>query len=150
MALKIETYKITTNSGKVSTYFGHPLAFLTDEEKKELDSIGYTGKTTDGIKVSRVDYLNSLGKGTFTITCVRIDNGDFSEDFIISRVVEVENNKNHIKFCVTYTMRKPDGNLEDKYENFEEKELALQCYEKLLCDEKLYTANFCEVIETTG
>lgn len=90
MAIKIETYKVTTNSGKVSTYFGHPLTFLTDEEKKELDSIGYTGKTTDGIKVSREDYLNSLGKGTFAITWIRSDNGDFSEHFVFVRAFEVK------------------------------------------------------------
>jgi len=59
-------------------------------------------------------------------------------------------NKSHIKFCVAYTMRTLDDRLEDKFENFEEKELALRRYEQLLCEERLYTANFCEVIETTG
>lgn len=153
MALKRpEIFRISTAMGKVCCMNGkHPLYFLSKEEQEELDTIGYTGgKNSKGEKTNRESYLNSLDKGAFAVICVRGDNGDFSEDFIISRVVEAENNKNNIKFCVTYTMRKPDGNLEDKYENFEEKELALQCYEKLLCDEKLYTANFCEVIETTG
>lgn len=152
MALKRpEIFRISTGMGKVYCMGGkHPLYFLSREEQEELDTIGYTGKNSKGERTNRESYLNSLDKGAFAVTRVRSDNGDFSEEFIIARTVEAENNKSHIKFCVTYTMRKFNGNLEDKFENFEEEEPALHRYEELLSDEKLYTANFCKVIETTG
>lgn len=152
MALKRpEIFRISTAMGKVYCMSGkHPLYFLSKEEQEELDTIGYTGKNSKGERTNRESYLNSLDKGAFAVTCVRGDNGDFSEDFIISRVVEAENNKSHIKFCVAYTMHTLDGRLESNFENFEDKEIALQRYEKLLCDERLYMASFCEVIETTG
>ena len=69
-------------------------------------------------------------------------------------------NESHIKFCVAYTLRsdinlckfKRLKNNEDKdfFNNFEDKEDALKFYEELLINPLLYTANFCEVIETTG
>lgn len=72
--------------GKVTTFFGHPLVFLNDDEKKELDTIGYSGKTSKGKRISRESYLNSLDKGEFDITQTKRDSGDFSEAFIIVKV----------------------------------------------------------------
>lgn len=85
-------------------------------------------------------------------------------------------NDSHIKFCVAYTIRKEiktesiaifseekdnseittylrkTKEFEDHFNNFEEeeKEKALCFYESLLIRPDVYTANFCEVIETTG
>ncbi len=82
--MKVNTYKIETAMGRICEYFGHPLHFLSDKEKADLDTIGYTGKL-GGVKMSRESYLNSLGKGTFNITQTKFDDGSFSEEFIISR-----------------------------------------------------------------
>lgn len=78
----IETFKIKTGMGKCR----EKLPFLSEEEMKELDSIGYSGKTTKGERMSRVGYLNSLNKGEFDIKQTKHDNGDFLEEFIIVRV----------------------------------------------------------------
>jgi hypothetical protein len=82
--MALETFTIETSMGKVSTFFGHPLHFLSDQEKENLDEIGYSGKL-NGVKTSRSEYLNSLGKGEFSISRTKSDNGDFSEAFIVSR-----------------------------------------------------------------
>jgi len=60
-----------------------PLPFLTEDERAEFDSIGYSGKTRDGRKCSRLEFLNSLGRGEFSIQQTRFDNGDFTEEFTI-------------------------------------------------------------------
>ena len=89
MAKKInkpEIYRITTGMGKVMLWGGHPLSFLTDKEKDNLDEIGYTGKLK-GEKMSRERYLNSLGKGSFSVEMTKSDDGDFTEEFIIARSV---------------------------------------------------------------
>jgi hypothetical protein len=80
----LETFTIKTSMGKVSTLFGHPLHFLSDQEKENLDEIGYSGKLNE-VKTSRSEYLNSLGKGEFLINRTKADNGDFREVFIVSR-----------------------------------------------------------------
>lgn len=85
--MKIQQIKIDTCMGKVSTFFGNPLSFLSDEEFKNFNEIGYTGKL-NGIRISREDYLNSLNKGTFDVTQTKWDNGDFSESFNIVRVTK--------------------------------------------------------------
>jgi len=82
---KIETYNIRTGLGKVNG--GDSLSFLTDEEAKELDTIGYTGKGNDGIRTTRLDFLNRLGKGEFKVNQTQRDSGDFSEAFTITRVL---------------------------------------------------------------
>lgn len=82
--MALETFRIETAMGRVSTFFGHPLHFLSEQEKKNLDEIGYSGKL-NGEKTSRTHYLNSLGKGKFEILQIKWDNGDFREVFIISR-----------------------------------------------------------------
>lgn len=76
-------FNFTTALGKV---IGRNLfSFLSDEEFEELNSIGYSGKTTKGIKMSREDYLNSLGKGQFLILQIKHDKGDFVEEFVLTK-----------------------------------------------------------------
>jgi hypothetical protein len=87
MATTIKNYKFDTASGSVTTCFGHPLDFLTDVEKENLDEIGYTDKLNN-IRTSRVEYLNSLNKGQFSITQTKWDKGDFNESFVLSRVYD--------------------------------------------------------------
>jgi len=81
---KSEIYDIDTNSGKCV----RPLPFLTENEQENFDSIGYSGKTLDGKKMSRSEYLNSLNKGNYSIIQTKFDHGDFSESFTIVKVVE--------------------------------------------------------------
>ena len=76
---KIDTYHITTGMGK---YLGE-LPFLTKAELEEFNSIGYSGKTHEGLSISREDYLNCLGKGEFQVTQTKFDDGSFKEAFTI-------------------------------------------------------------------
>jgi hypothetical protein len=62
------------------------LAYLTDEQQKQLDEIGYTGKL-NGERIEREDFLNTLNIGTFQVNQTKFDNGDFCEKFQITRVV---------------------------------------------------------------
>lgn len=89
MAIKIDTYRVETGCGQVSTYFGHPLKnILSEDERKKLDEIGYTGKL-NGVRTSRTEYLNTLNKGTWSIEQTKRDSGDFSEAFIFIRAYNV-------------------------------------------------------------
>lgn len=81
----IKTNRIQTCMGKI-TPWGDQLNYLTEEEKKELDVIGYTGKNSKGEKTSREAYLNSLGKGEFEVEQLKFDSGDFCEEFMVVRV----------------------------------------------------------------
>lgn len=81
----INTFCITTGTGK---YFGK-LPFLSETELEEFNSIGYSGKTTKGIKITRQNYLNSLNKGEFQVIQTTFDNGSFEEEFIIVWVTEL-------------------------------------------------------------
>lgn len=63
----------------------NPLYFLSENEKDEMDTIGYTGKNHAGKKISFENYLNSLNKGDFTVRQTKFDNGDFSEEYTIAR-----------------------------------------------------------------
>lgn len=75
----IKTFEISTGMGK---YFGK-LPFLSETELEEFNSIGYSGKTTKGVKMSRESYLNSLNKGEFQVRQTKFDNGSFEESFFI-------------------------------------------------------------------
>jgi hypothetical protein len=75
----INTFHITTGMGK---YFGK-LPFLSEIELEDFNSIGYSGKTIKGKKISRENYLNSLNKGKFQITQTKFDDGSFEERFTI-------------------------------------------------------------------
>jgi len=87
--MKIEEYEITTGMGII--YHGISiLTFLNVDELAELNNIGYTGKKIDGIKCTRTEYLNSLGKGKFSVQQTKYDNGDYSEAFTIVRTIEDE------------------------------------------------------------
>jgi hypothetical protein len=82
--MALETFTLETSMGEVVQNFGHPLHFLTEQEKKDLDQIGYSGKL-NGVETSRTEYLNSLDKGEFSITQTKRDNGNFIEKFVVSR-----------------------------------------------------------------
>ncbi len=56
----------------------------------------------------------------------------------------------HIKYCVAYTETKKDGKHIDSFKNFETKKEALDFYNEVLQKDDLYTANLCEVIDSTG
>lgn len=80
--MEISSHVVTTGMGK-----GHSiLKFLSDVEVKNLDSIGYSGKNLKSEKINRQRYLNTLGKGQFQVEQTKIDTGDFSEKFLITRV----------------------------------------------------------------
>lgn len=82
--MKIETYLIRTVMGKL---YMSSLPFLSTTEHDEFDQIGYSGETHQKLKMSSEQYLNSLGKGTFQVTQTKYDNGDFTENFTIVRVI---------------------------------------------------------------
>jgi len=84
--MSIETYNIKTALGKV-TLGGDQLNFLTEKEKEEFDSIGYSGCKLNGERISRLNYLNSLNKGEFEFEQTKLDNGNFIEKFLIVRVI---------------------------------------------------------------
>jgi hypothetical protein len=83
--MAITQHRFTTHSGKVSTFFGHPFHFLSEKEKEDFDEIGYTGRL-NGVKTTWVQYLDSLGIGSFDIEQLKFDNGDFSEEYMLVRV----------------------------------------------------------------
>ena len=82
--MALETYQFETSMGEVRANFGHPLDFLSEQEKKDFDQVGYSRKL-NGKPTSRTEYLNSLGKGEFTLLQIKWDNGDFTEGFVLSR-----------------------------------------------------------------
>lgn len=77
----IEQHKIRTSMGASDRH----LEFLSTEEMKEFDYIGYSGKTLNGVPMSWVEYLNSLNKGYFSVSQTKSDRGDFVEEFMIVR-----------------------------------------------------------------
>jgi len=80
----MQQYKIQTAMGQVMTTFGHPLKnILTGQEIENLDKVGYTGKWK-GKKTTMVDYLNSLGKGLFTIEVLNINSSEFTAEYMIA------------------------------------------------------------------
>jgi len=83
--MEIETYHIETVMGSV-TKNGRSLPFLTKKELKNLNQIGYSGKLMNK-KISKSEYLNSLNKGQFQVTQTKWDNGSFTEEFTIVRVI---------------------------------------------------------------
>lgn len=87
----IQTYKIQTSMGKV-TPFKQTLDFLNPEQRDEFDTIGYTGKNSNGVKMGRVEYLNSLNPKTeqFEMEQTKYDNGNFLEEFIVIRVIKAQ------------------------------------------------------------
>lgn len=82
----INTFRISTAMGSLT--MGSELPFLSEEETVEFDSIGYSGKKTNGEKMSRTEYLNSLNKGEFEVELLKRDNGNLIERFLIVQVVK--------------------------------------------------------------
>jgi hypothetical protein len=82
--MSIEIYNIETCMGKL--YYSD-LPFLSKEEKEEFNKIGSTGKNSNGEKSGYLSFLNGLGKGEFAIQMTKWDDGDFSEKYIIVRVI---------------------------------------------------------------
>lgn len=80
----IETFNISTSMG---TCFKQ-IPYLTPDELNEFNNIGYSGKNFKNEKISRVEYLNSLNKGTFNIYQTKHDGGDFIEEFLIIRAYD--------------------------------------------------------------
>jgi len=99
--MAIQTDIITTNQGYLT---GNIPQYLSDDEIICLNCIGHSGKDLDGYKTNRVDYLNSLGKGEFSIEKTKFDNGDFREEFIITRGREVQ--KTEFNTTITTEMLK--------------------------------------------
>jgi len=85
--MAIEIHNIVTNSGYLSSFYDK-LNFLTEEEIKEFNCIGYSGKNSKGEESNFSKYLNSLNKGEFQVEKTKHDNGDFSEKFTIVRVTK--------------------------------------------------------------
>lgn len=79
-------YDIRTSLGKIDNEL--ELDFLNENQINELNSIGYSGKNTKGEKISRIEYLNSLNKGEFTIKQLEFDNGTFRERYLITRYIK--------------------------------------------------------------
>ena len=88
--MPIENYSVTTAMGKIHSSSSDPLNFLTPREIENFNEIGYTGKTLEGQKMSRLQYLNSLGKGEFKIIHLHQNNSEFTEKMEIIRVSPVE------------------------------------------------------------
>jgi hypothetical protein len=85
--MEIINYNIQTSSGKL-TRFGDQLSFLNQEETSEFNKIGYSGKNFLGKKTTFEEFLNTLRPNErFKVQQTRFDYGDFSETFIITRVV---------------------------------------------------------------
>ena len=82
--ITIQTADISMGWGHISSYDNKPLPFLTREQVKEMESINYSGKLTNGKKCNHLTYLNSLGLGTFTM--IRTGgHRDESEDYTVVR-----------------------------------------------------------------
>ncbi len=85
--MKILHYQLQTAMGQITSH-GDQLDFLTEDELKELNHIGHTGKDFKGVKTKRTKYLNGLKKyGTFSMVQTKRDNGDFVERFNVVRVI---------------------------------------------------------------
>ena len=86
---KVITSRMQTNSGMIQETFGYPAALgcLTAQQREEFNVIGYTGRNSAGVKTDKVQYLNSLGYGTFTftLTMTKFDTCDFCEEYTVTR-----------------------------------------------------------------
>jgi len=80
---EVTTSKITTCMGKAT--WGD-LPFLTNERFDEFNVIGYTGKNSKGEKTSKSSYLRSVDEKTLSLRQTKGDNGNFSEEFILTRI----------------------------------------------------------------
>ena len=87
--MNIENYTFHTGMGMAKN---EDLPFLTEAEMEELNTIGYSGKNSNGKRTTREEYLNSLDKGTFKVTQTQFDRGDFRECFHITRVTDQNTN----------------------------------------------------------
>ena len=81
----LDQFTLTTSMGSLNKHLSSLQNILTEEEVAELDVIGFTGKTSKGEKSSFANYLNSLGKGEFSIKQVGWDNGSFTEKYEVAR-----------------------------------------------------------------
>lgn len=83
-SMKIEQFMITTSMGRVD----QTLDFLSNEQLRELNHIGYSGEDFSSTKTDRETFLNSLGIGSFKVDQIEFDNGSFQERFLIARVTK--------------------------------------------------------------
>jgi len=84
--MEINEYHVKTCMGQC--HKDSNLPFLTDAELKEFNTIGYTGKDSNGNKTDFSSFLNSINKGTFRVTQTKFDDGSFCEEYLIIRVTE--------------------------------------------------------------
>lgn len=83
--IKINNFNYRTCMGKASGQLVVQLPFLSKEEQKEMDLIGYTGKNSSGVRTSFEKYLNTLGKGKFSVVQTKFGSDDFIEKYMITR-----------------------------------------------------------------
>jgi hypothetical protein len=76
-------FKFTTVMGKITDRL--LFSFLSSAEVEDFNSIGCSGKTLKDENMTGVDFLNSLGKGQFSIIQVKHDTGDFVEEFVLAK-----------------------------------------------------------------
>ncbi|MFA7169903.1 MAG: hypothetical protein WC178_03545 [Candidatus Paceibacterota bacterium] len=84
--MHLETYHIVTQSGRLA--YGCELKFLSEDELKEFNKIGYTGKNLNEGKETYEHFLNRLNLGVFAVIQTKYDSGDLTEMFIIVRGLE--------------------------------------------------------------
>ena len=77
----IQTFKVLTGMGHCTK----SIPWLSEDEMNEFNLIGYSGKNSNGIHMSRVAYLNSLNKGNFHIEVVSSNSSEFTETLLIIR-----------------------------------------------------------------
>lgn len=128
---KINGYYKTNKSEKFITLVKDSPYVKEEDEDLIISSFSFTEERIKEIIKSGEDFISSM---VFT---------DYSE------ITFDNQNKSHIKYCVAYTLFNRDKVQVDYFSNFENENDAKTFYKELLENENLYTANFCEVIETT-
>jgi hypothetical protein len=86
--MKIETHRIKTSLGQLTPFGQSKLSFLTEDQIKEFDQIGYTGKNSKGEEESFESFLNRINpKEQFKVEKTKADRGDFIEEYMVTRVI---------------------------------------------------------------
>jgi len=88
--MNIQTHTVSTAVGKTSH---DQVPFLNVNELKEFNSIGYSGRLLNGNKANWSDFLNTLGRGMFSVKQTKFDNGNMEEEYIITQVLPEASNE---------------------------------------------------------
>lgn len=103
--MKIENYLIRTVMGETNHEY---LPFLTMQQLADFNSIGYTGNDLKGNKSNFESFLNSINKNwSFKVQRTKFDDGDFCEEYIITRV-----SKENVKDTVSKGKEKNQSSVE--------------------------------------